>query len=398
MKLAHHLALALGFTLGMAFSEEVGGEVLPYTGIYAASGLTITETQDSGVTISGWYDIDKTPEADVDDYMCYAASAANLIAWWQDGSNASESDAPSTLDDIWNTFIENNQLPGTGGTPLAVINWWISGVYSPSEYITNTVPNAESGGSWTVLPESDPLWDRFFMQRNDLVDDDGQPVPIPVSLPNLAQKGESYFSGYYFDRYGLTKESLSNFLTINWMFKEPVETPDESEPEADESAPPAGSLTLPAAEESEVPVSICNINFAELLEGSPISLGIYSDDGKLAHSVTLWAVEYDNNGNLTTIWLTDSDDYENRIFSVQVTLDKEENKIYFGTLVEGEGEEEDDYYSTDYAGIKDIFIGTVFSINPTESAQWTLVPEPSTATLSLLALACLAARRRRATR
>lgn len=109
-------------------------------------------------------------------------------------------------------------------------------------------------------------------------------------------------------------------------------------------------------------------------------------------------MEYDNDGNLTTIWLTDSDDYENRIFSVQVTLDKEENKIYFGTLVEGEGEEEDDYYSTDYAGIKDIFIGTVFSINPTESAQWTLVPEPSTATLSLLALACLAARRRRAAR
>ena len=131
------------------------------------------------------------------------------------------------------------------------------------------------------------------------------------------------------------------------MFKEPVETPDESEPEADESVPPAGSLTLPAAEEVEDPVSICDINFAELLEGSPISLGIYSDSANLAHSVTLWAVEYDNDGNLTTIWLTDSDDYENRIFSVQVTLDKEENKIYFGTLVEGEGEEEDDYYDMD---------------------------------------------------
>ncbi|MBR5875296.1 MAG: IdeS/Mac family cysteine endopeptidase [Akkermansia sp.] len=107
MKLAHHLALALGFTLGMAFAEEVGSEVLPYTGIYAASGLTITETQDSGVTISGWYDAEKTPEDDIDDYMCYAASAANLIALWQN--------SPTRLP------AKPLQRSTTSGTPLQKI-------------------------------------------------------------------------------------------------------------------------------------------------------------------------------------------------------------------------------------------------------------------------------------
>ena len=115
MKLARHLVLSLGLTLGLAFAEEGGNAGPPYSGIYVASGLTITETQDSGVTISGWYDAEKTPEDDIDDYMCYAASAANLIALWQNSSNAPSSEAPTTLDDIWNTFTENNLLSDTGG-------------------------------------------------------------------------------------------------------------------------------------------------------------------------------------------------------------------------------------------------------------------------------------------
>ncbi|MBR4310414.1 MAG: IdeS/Mac family cysteine endopeptidase, partial [Akkermansia sp.] len=186
MKLAHHLVLSLGLTLGLAFAEEGRSGVQPYSGIYVASGLTITETQDSGVTISGWYDAEKTPEDDIDDNMCYAASAANLIALWQNSSNAPSSEAPTTLDDIWNTFTENNLLSNTGGTPLSVVNWWLSGVYSPCEYIENTDPNAESSGTWSALPESDPMWDRFFSSRF-LVDANGQPVPIPVTLPNLSK-------------------------------------------------------------------------------------------------------------------------------------------------------------------------------------------------------------------
>ena len=81
--------------------------------------------------------------------MCYAASAANLIACWQNASNAVESAAPKELNDIWSTFVENNQTPTIGGTAFAVVNWWIAGVYAPSEYIPNTGENAERGsGAW----------------------------------------------------------------------------------------------------------------------------------------------------------------------------------------------------------------------------------------------------------
>ena len=131
----------------------------------------------------------------------------------------------------------------------------------------------------------------------------------------------------------------------------------------------------------------------KILEDSPIALGLSSDDGKLAHSITLWGVEFDNNGNLTTLWLTDSDDYFNQIFSVSATLDEKANKIYLGEL---EGEGEDAYYFTDaYEDYKDVYIGRIYALDTESALKWQLVPEPTTATLSLLALAALAARRRR---
>ncbi len=42
----------------------------------------------------------KTKEEDADDLMCYATSAANLIACWQNGSNAVESAAPKELSEF----------------------------------------------------------------------------------------------------------------------------------------------------------------------------------------------------------------------------------------------------------------------------------------------------------
>ncbi len=134
-------------------------------------------------------------------------------------------------------------------------------------------------------------------------------------------------------------------------------------------------------------------DFASILEDSVISLAIF-DDNKLAHAITLWGVEYDEHGKLTTLFLTDSDGYKNQLFSVSVTLNEAENKIYFGSLVDGK-------YICNveaYQGLENVYIGGVCAIDTYEASQWKLVPEPTTATLSLLALAGLAMRRRRATR
>ena len=74
MKLGSILGLSLVLSCGFALAEDES----TYTGLYLASGLS----EENGV-ISGWYDAEKTQAEDMDDSMCYAASASNLIAWWQ---------------------------------------------------------------------------------------------------------------------------------------------------------------------------------------------------------------------------------------------------------------------------------------------------------------------------
>ena len=222
-----------------------------------------------------------------------------------------------------------------------------------------------------------------------------------MTLPNL-KKGDADFRGYYYDQYGLSQEKLSDFLTLAWIYSGPI-TPDDPEEDDATSGTNHHTMTLGDVEiaEDEGPESIYDIDFVTILESSAISLSIHSDDpvdaegNRLAHSITLWGVEYEN-GVLSKLWLTDSDDYTEQLFSVSVTLDEKENKIYLGALItEKEAETETDsyYYIKEYG--KNVFIGVVYALDTSEVVNWQLVPEPATATLSLLALAALAARRRR---
>ena len=126
MKLSHLLALSLGLALSSAFAGEC--EEATYTGLYLAPGLTYSKTQEGEVQISGWYDAEKTREKDIDDMLCYAASASNLLAWWQNSSYAVASEAPTELEDIWGAYKENNLAADQGGFTLGALNWWLSGV------------------------------------------------------------------------------------------------------------------------------------------------------------------------------------------------------------------------------------------------------------------------------
>ena len=374
MKLTHLLVLSLGLSLSAAFAGET--EDVTYTGLHLAPNLTVSKTQEGEVKISGWYDADKTRAEDTDDMMCYAASASNLLAWWYDSDKAVASDAPTDHKDIWNTFRNNNQEV-EGGFTLCAINWWISGVYAPC--------SQQDDKTWTVAQESDPMWDRSYLAPSDFGDAEG----ISVTLPNYKKDGADW-GGYYYDQYGLTKEDLSDFMVEVWSYADP-ETPDDDEATSTNHS----TLTLGEVEitEDEGIGSICDVDFVEIFEDSAIGLGIYSEDGELAHAITLWGVEYDADGNLTTLWLTDSDDYINQIFSVTVTLDEEANKIYFGELV-GEGQDAH-YYTKAYEGYEDIYIGGIYALDTEAALKWQLVTEPTTATLSLLALESLVTRRRR---
>lgn len=227
------------------------------------------------------------------------------------------------------------------------------------------------------------MWERCFLQHSNF----GSTPAIPMTLPNYKKDGAD-FRGYYYDQYGLTQQNLSDFIVTIWNYSGPLTT-DASGTGGAISDTPYNPITLDAINN---PASIYNIDFAGVLEDSAISLAILDDDDTLGHAITLWGVEYDADGKLTTLWLTDSDDYLHQLFSVSVTLNEAENKIYLGELKDGK------YICDAYKGYENVYIGGVYALDTEESDEWQLVPEPTTATLSILALAALAAHRRRGAR
>ena len=263
MKLAHFFTLSLGLTLGMAEANAT-----THTGSYWTKGVS---------EAGGWYDANKinNSDGDADDNMCYAASASNLIAWWQNetAGRTLTSEAPKSIGKIWQTFIDANQEWDEGGEALSAINWWISGVYCPE--------NREDADAW----------ERHYTKVEQWPEEDGL---LPVTLRE--------FEGYYYDQYNLDHDKLSDFLMDLQMTDTPVTKTD----------------------------------FADLMEnGGCITLAIQqettgSEDESMGHAITMWGVEYDETGKLVAMWITDSDDGINGLVKVSLIVDETNNKILLG--------------------------------------------------------------------
>lgn len=382
MKLTGLFVLSLGFTLGLAFAESVPAyDEATRTGTVWAKGVGVN----ADGKVVGWYDADKSrTEGGADDQMCYAASAANLIAWWQNSDSAVVSEAPKGVDDIWDTFVRNNLLWEEGGMAHAAINWWLSGVYSP-------VNNAAT--EWA--DDNDPVWERFYATPEELyeVDESGKKSNIlPLTLPNYNPDDSESFGGYYYDQYGLSQQDLSEFMVCVWSGSDPESR--EEETGSVHKTLTLGDIEVPGnmdgeSEEEGGVDYIYELDFVEILEEAPLSLAISIGSPDAGHAITLWGVEY-KDGELVGIWLTDSDDYtdDDRLFYESVVVDKDANLIYLG-----EKKDDGSYQSIEYDG-QTVYIRSIYTIDPSSTANWT-VPEPATATLSLLALAALAVRRRR---
>ena len=306
MALSRLLTCSLCLTAVTASAEEYWA-----SGIYQSDG-----------NYYGWYDVDKTKEKDVDDLMCYAASAANLVAWWQDGRVKSglsiSSEAPTAAEVVWGKYKSACIKSDVGGMTLAAVNWWLSGVYMPTG-------------------DEDAARSIFSYDENK-----------PITLES--------FSGYYYDQYSLTQDNLEDFFDL---------------------------YAYNGKEEDDT--KLYDRIFAELLEdGAGVSLALGSDVGNLGHAVTLWGAEYADNGVLSKIWLTDSDDYKHQLFSVDVNVDEDANKIYFK-----------DPGKVGYGYYEGVFIEQVYAIMPSEAEAWG-IPEPNAATLAaLMGLIGVAVRRRR---
>lgn len=105
---------------------------------------------------SGWYDANKRFDG-VDDYLCWAAAASNVLSWWQDRNAelAIASGAPLGNDAIWSDFVKsfgnwNKDKRSTAAMKsMASIGTWTALLTRRSTISPNTAwSTAATTGTW----------------------------------------------------------------------------------------------------------------------------------------------------------------------------------------------------------------------------------------------------------
>ncbi len=217
--------------------------------IFDDSARNLTYTWAKGLTFNadgsisgGYYDVHKV-WGGVDDYMCWAASASNIIAWWQqlyDTTSTTPGTEPEDVTDIFSTIKQ--YWSNDGNSAESAFVWWLAGSGTNISY-------SYSGG----------YYNQYYDDWNI----------------------ES--SAYYCGLVGTSATSTADILT--GIFE----------------------------------------------NGGMVSLGVNHYDGvnlTAGHAVTLWGVTTDEDtGHLTAIHLTDSDDHNDGVFTVQVRYN-EANQCY----------------------------------------------------------------------
>ena len=84
----------------------------------------------------GWYDVNKTFSQDFpDSQLCWAASASNMLAWWQDHNpeynDLAAMDTPKGAQDIFDTF--KTAFYNKGGVQYNGILWFMVGTNIPNQ-------------------------------------------------------------------------------------------------------------------------------------------------------------------------------------------------------------------------------------------------------------------------
>ena len=188
------------------------------------------------------------------------------------------------------------------------------------------------------------------------------------------------FEGYYYEQCNLSQWSKKQYYEDADGNLHAVMYPKEVEDFLCTSYRPSSDASY---------LSSIGSKMLELVgKGCGMGLSIANDAGSLAHAITLWGIEFDDTNNaISKLWLTDSDDAQyslNQAGLFAVEVNETNGKLYISTT-------DSDWYTKK----EKVYVDGIFAIDPSVSADWGLVPEPATATLSLLALAALAARRRR---
>lgn len=87
-----------------------------------------------------YYDAEKSPTNDDDDLMCWAASAANILAWTGWGSNIGDADAIfSYFQDYWTD---------EGGHVVFGVDWWFDGTNDSQGFSGWSQVDVDGGGGF----------------------------------------------------------------------------------------------------------------------------------------------------------------------------------------------------------------------------------------------------------
>lgn len=253
-----------------AKKNDVISNEITITAEAAADGKTIVFAD--GVTLtSGWYDVNKigNGQQNGDINMCWAASCANIIQWWQDRYVEAGNTLPAgavtgpgttyqlALMEMYHELWDNSR----GGTTSHGITWYFEGrnIMKEAAAGSHAQPlSNNTGGYYSNIWESQILPHVYH-------DYDYVVVPGIVEYNDLIS---TEYNNYYLWGNG---SGLSDEQRLRKFTELVVEFMDR------------GVVSL------------------------AVSLG--SNLGTLHHATTLWGYEIDNaTGLLTRIWITDSDD------------------------------------------------------------------------------------------
>lgn len=354
------------------YTDWSGSFIMDRSGAQAKTYWVDGITFDEDGNAVGWYDANKTPSyANGDDgrswvsgnqgdgSTCHAATAANLIAWWQNHHKENiPQGVPTAAQEIWNTY-KQHQIMDTSGQVSYSFQWWLTGVQRPT--------NDE---------EAALTRDGYCGTNIGFEATDGYYTPMIKAFAN-GQIDETSKADA-----GVSAE-LSRFFG------------DISYQKRDENGRSVLENTFQ---------DVCKDIREAVAGGKGVALELVAGSG--FHALTLWGIETDANNEISKLWLTDSDDSKTQyggitepsLFYVSVYANEDGNMeiAQHGETVQNG--KYLDYLPNSDRGLNGFVVNGITTIDPTVSKQWNwslLVPEPTTTTLSLLSLVALAARRRR---
>lgn len=141
---------------------------------------------------SGWSDFNKSWNGD--SFLCWAASASNLINWWQTNSAYAScaNDGTPTGENIFQTYV--NSFQNLGGAALYAWEWWYEGSYQPYDFNLGeygySMPKTQDPTTWGGGYYNPGLYQKNILYWNDMT------TGTESSLPSKYSTFSAYCSDF----------------------------------------------------------------------------------------------------------------------------------------------------------------------------------------------------------